>query len=144
MILLHLRLHRAPKPTRTLPQRARRQKVASFVVLALNPRVLAEAVGRHGCRRHRCRQYPVLIAIGIACVVACSIGIVSVRPTAAGVSVCIAVVGTVNAVTVVVGVGTSFAVSVIASIVLARFVAAGADFVCVAIVSAVGTGVVLT
>ena len=86
-----------------------------------------------------------LIAIGIACVVGCSISIVSVRPTAAGASVCIAVVGTVTVVAAVAGVGTSaVAVSVIASTVLTRFIAVGAAFACVAIVSAVGTGVVLT
>ena len=67
-----------------------------------------------------------LIAIGIACVVGCSISIVSVRPTAAGASVCIAVVGTVTVVAAVAGVGTSIAVSVIASTVLTRFIAVGA------------------
>jgi hypothetical protein len=57
--------------------------------------------------------------------------IVLVRPTAVGVSFC-----------VVVAIGISFAVAVIASIVLARSTAVGVAFVCVAIVSAVGTGVV--
>ena len=60
---LHLRLHRAPKPTRILPQWARRQ-IAHLWSLRGTPRVLAEAAGRRGSRRHHRRQYLVLIASG--------------------------------------------------------------------------------